>query len=108
VFDRSKVDGIVLESFGAGNAPQSADFEKLCSQFIAEGGRILNITQCSSGQISHGMYETSSLFDRIGVIPGADMTAEAAVTKMMSVLANSDSSKVSELLRKNLRGELTI
>lgn len=108
VFDRSKVDGIVLESFGAGNAPQSADLERLCSGFIADGGYILNITQCSSGQVSHGMYETSSLFDRIGVIPGADMTAEAAVTKMMSVLANSDGGNVSELLRENLRGELTI
>lgn len=108
VFDRSKVDGIVLESFGAGNAPHSTDLEKLCSQFIADGGYILNITQCSSGKVSHGMYETSSLFDRIGVIPGADMTAEAAVTKMMSVLANSNRADVSQSLRENLRGELSI
>ena len=108
VFDRTKVDGIVLETFGAGNAPRSADLERLCSEFIADGGFILNITQCSSGKVSHGMYETSSLFDRIGVISGADMTAEAAVTKMMSVLANSVREDVSQRLRENLRGELTI
>lgn len=108
VFDRAKVDGIVLETFGAGNAPKSADLEELSTEFIAEGGYILNITQCNTGKVQHGMYETSSLFDRIGVISGADMTAEAAVTKMMSVLANSDSEDVSRCLRENLRGELTI
>ena len=108
VFDRAKVDGIVLETFGAGNAPKSADLEQLCSEFITEGGYILNITQCNTGKVQHGMYETSSLFDRIGVISGADMTAEAAVTKMMSVLANSDSEDVSQCLSENLRGELTI
>ncbi len=108
VFDRVKVDGIVLETFGAGNAPQSADLEQLCSEFIAEGGFILNITQCSSGKVKHGMYETSSLFDKIGVVSGADMTAEAAVTKMMSVLANSNPEDVSQRLSENLRGELTI
>lgn len=107
VFDRVKVDGIVLETFGAGNAPKSVDLEQLCSGFIAAGGFILNITQCSSGKVKHGMYETSSLFDRIGVISGADMTSEAAVTKMMSVLANSNPKDVSQRLSENLRGELT-
>lgn len=108
VFDRSKVDGIVLETFGAGNAPKSADLERLCSSFIEKGGFILNITQCSSGKVSHGMYETSSLFERIGVISGSDMTSEAAVTKMMSVLASANSGDVSQRLRENLRGELSI
>lgn len=108
VFNRAKVDGIVLETFGAGNAPKSTDFERLCTEFINEGGFILNITQCSSGKVNHGMYETSSLFDRIGVIPGGDMTTEGAVTKMMSVLASSNGIDVSQRLRENLRGELTI
>lgn len=107
VFDRTKVDGIVLETFGAGNAPKSADLDRLCSAFIAQGGYVLNITQCQTGRVQHGMYETSSLFDRIGVISGADMTAEAAVTKMMSVLASSDQAEIPRLLKENLRGELT-
>lgn len=107
-FDREKVDGIVLETFGAGNAPKSADLERLCTKFIKDGGYILNITQCNAGKVQHGMYETSSLFDRIGVIPGADMTAEAAVTKMMSVLSLSNPTLITEHLRNNLRGELTI
>ncbi len=108
VFDRTKVDGIVMETFGAGNAPNSDALEQLCSEFITKGGYILNITQCNTGKVQHGMYETSSLFDRIGVISGADMTAEAALTKMMSVLANSNPEDVSQRLSENLRGELTI
>ena len=107
VFDRSKVDGIVLETFGAGNAPKNDNFERSCSEFIDNGGSILNITQCGSGKVQHGMYETSSVFERIGVISGSDMTSEAAVTKMMSVLASTNSSDVAERLRENLRGELT-
>lgn len=106
-FDRTKVDGLVLETFGAGNAPKSADLDRLCSAFIEQGGHILNITQCQTGSVHHGMYETSSLFERIGVISGADMTAEAAITKMMIALGKDDRERVLEYLTTNVSGEVT-
>jgi L-asparaginase len=78
--------------------------EELCTAFVKEGGIILNITQCSSGKVKFGLYQTSAMFHRAGVLSGGDLTTEGAITKMMVCLA-SESPK--EELMKNLRGEVT-
>ena len=49
LFDIQKIKGIILETFGAGNAPGDSEFEDLISNYIADGGLVLNITQCNSG-----------------------------------------------------------
>lgn len=108
VFDRQKVDGIVLETFGAGNAPSCSELERLCTQFISQGGYILNITQCNAGKVHQGMYETSSMFEKIGVLGGADLTTEAAVTKMMIALGMKDNETTHRTLSTNLRGEVSL
>ncbi len=107
VFDREKVDGVVLETFGAGNAPSSKELRSYLEKFISTDGIVLNITQCSSGSVKQGLYKSSSLFNEIGVISGADMTAEAALTKMMVVLGEYTGQEAKRLLVTNLRGELT-
>ncbi len=106
-FDREHVDGIVMETFGSGNAPTDEYFQELCTNFTAEGGLILNITQCASGKVQQGKYATSEFFAQAGIISGADMTTEAAVTKMMHLLGNYSIDAVRSLMRENLRGELT-
>lgn len=107
LFDKGLVDGVVLETFGAGNAPSSADLQSLLGKFTAEGGIVLNITQCSSGAVHQGMYKASAQFNELGVVSGGDMTTEAAVTKMMAVLARAGELDVKKALEDDLRGELT-
>ncbi len=108
LFDRALTDALILETFGAGNAPSDNGFRKLISHYIEAGGIVLNITQCSSGSVQQGKYETSSFFSKIGVISGKDLTTEAALTKLMFLLANEvDKKKLVEELEKSICGELT-
>ena len=101
------MDGIVIETFGSGNVSLSDDLKKYISTYINEGGVVLNITQCSSGTIRQGLYQSSSILNELGVTPGSDMTTEAAITKLMWLLANSNQNEIGALLSSNLRGELT-
>lgn len=107
IIEMENLAGLVIESFGAGNGPHDKVFASVLKKFNEKGGIILNITQCSSGSVSAGMYESSNIFNEAGVVSGGDMTTEAAVTKLMYLLKNAPKSEVKELLRKSIRGEIT-
>ena len=99
---------IVLETFGSGNATTDAWFLDALKEAIDRGLIILNITQCKGGSVEMGRYETSLDMARIGVVSGFDLTAEAAVTKLMYLIGQGLSrEKVIELLGVSIRGEMT-
>lgn len=100
--------GLVLETYGSGNAPTDKRFTEILERAIQNGIIICNVSQCSGGRVTQGKYETSSILEKIGVIGGGDMTTETALTKLMFLLANENSQKqIRRLLKKNLRGEMS-
>ena len=104
-----ELKGLVLETYGAGNAPTDSWFLETLRQAMAAGLTILNVSQCDEGNVNQGLYETSRYLEEMGVIGGADITTEAAITKLMFVLGlNLPASETRKLLKQNLRGEISI
>ena len=101
---------MVIETYGSGNAPTDAWFIDALDKAIQRGIIVLNVTQCKAGAVKMRQYAASCDMDRIGVIGGADITIEAAITKMMCLLGEypNDKEHVRLRLGQSLRGEMTV
>lgn len=100
--------GIVLETYGSGNAPTQKWFVNILTQALENNIRIVNVTQCVGGAVVMGKYETSIQLKKIGLVSGKDITTEAALAKMMYLLQHTNSiESFRTYFETSLRGEIT-
>ena len=107
VFAIPTLKGVVLETYGSGNAPSETWFIAILEKAIKRGVHIVNVTQCAAGSVNMGQYETSTGLKSIGVISGKDCTTEAAITKLMYLLGQHTASEgFKTCFETSIRGEM--
>ena len=104
----SKVDAIVLESFGSGNTTTANWFIACLQDAISNNKIIVDISQCKGGSVQLGKYETSRKLQKMGILSGFDMTFEATVTKLMYLMGQGlATEEIKQLMEVSIAGELS-
>ncbi|WP_462318947.1 asparaginase [Marinilabilia sp.] len=107
VLEAPGIRGVVLETYGSGNAPTLDWFIKALRDAIDRGVIIMNVTQCLAGNVEMWRYETGRHLLNMGVVSGHDITTEAALTKLMYLLGNSPTEEELKMnLNESLKGEI--
>lgn len=108
IFATKGLKGVILETYGSGNAPTDKWFINLLKKAIAKGIYIVNVTQCAGGKVIMGKYETSIALQKLGIISGYDITTESALAKFMYLLGeNIPKNNFKSIFETQLRGEIT-
>jgi len=98
----------IIETYGSGNALSKDWFLDIVREAASAGKILLNVTQCKSGTVNMNLYATGATLKHAGVLSGSDITTEAALGKLFSLMGRSDNDGwVKTMLEKNLCGEIT-
>ncbi len=107
ILEIPNLKGVILETYGSGNAPTEEWFIRLLQEAIHKKIYIVDVTQCVGGSVILGQYETSLQLQKIGLINGKNITTESAIAKMMYLLGeNIDKTDFKKHFESPLRGEM--
>ena len=99
---------VILETYGAGNAPSKEWFLSLVKEAAESGKIILNVTQCVAGRVNMDIYATGKNLKAAGVINGYDSTTESALGKLFYLLGVFETNEqVKAGLEMDVRGEIS-
>lgn len=99
---------VILETYGAGNAPSSKWFLEIIREAAGMDKILLNVTQCIAGSVNMDIYATGKTLKEAGVVSGYDSTTESALAKLFFLMGTEESNEsVKELLKMDLRGEIS-
>ncbi len=109
ILSSPNLKGIVLETFGSGNATSKKWFIDTLKKAVNSGIYIINVTQCKAGSVEMGRYSTSMELKKAQILSGADITTESAITKLMYVLGLKRSrEETRRLMEMPIAGEMTV
>jgi L-asparaginase len=99
---------VIIETYGAGNAPSRGWFLDIVHQAADMGKILVNVTQCIAGSVNMDIYATGKCLKDLGVINGYDSTTESALGKLFFLMGQHESNeRVKSELYCNLRGEIS-
>lgn len=99
---------VIIETYGAGNAPSKDWFISIIREASAMGKILLNVTQCIAGSVNMDIYATGKSLKEAGVMNGFDSTTESALAKLFYLLGIfKTNDEVKAAMEINLRGEIS-
>lgn len=103
-----QIKGVILLTFGAGNASTASWFLTRIEGAISQGLTIYNVSQCKAGGVDMDKYDNGLELKKLGVVSGGDITFEAAVAKLMFLVGRGfEGDELKNRLTQPISGEIS-